>query len=189
MTVRPRVGFNFGMVMRQGFTDVFSLETGIHLVRRNYEVTTFDSDYHLTMENKFAFMGYEIPVQGLIYVRLGEKMWMNGSGGVSFDSYPSNVFSTSDEQIDSVSFDLELSTRRRHWMQISLLANYGFEYRTKSKGWYYLGVSYHRPFSDIGKTFAEYTRDGVPHNLVYNLSGSYLTIDLRYFFHEKPERK
>jgi hypothetical protein len=189
MTFTPRMGFNFGMLMRRGFTDVFSLEAGIHLVRRNYKVTTFDSDYNIEMDNKFAFIGYEIPIQGLIYVRLGDQMWMNGSGGISFDSYPSNVFSTSDTRIDTVTFDLELNTQRSSWVQVSLVANYGFEYRTKKGGWYYLGASYHRPFTDIGTTFAEYTRQTIPYDLEYNLSGSYLTIDLRYFFHEKPERK
>lgn len=188
MTVKPRVGFNFGMLMRRGFTDVFSLETGIHLVRRNYQVTTFDSDAGVTLEKKFAFIGYEIPIQGLIYVRLGENFWMNGSGGFSFDTYPSNVFSTADERVDTISYDLQLETRRSSWVQVALVANYGFEYRTKKKGWFYLGASYHRPFTDIGTTFAEYAVDGFPYDLRYNLSGSYLTADIRYFFHEKPTR-
>lgn len=185
----PKVGWNFGMLMRVGFTDMFSLETGINLVRRNYNVTVTDLDYGAQLSLDYTFVGYEVPVQGLIYVKLGDQFWMNASGGLSFDTYPSNAFSAVNTQVDTLALELEQRTFRRQWVQMSVLANYGFEYRTKEKGYWYLGASYHRPFSDMATTEAKYVRNTVPLTVASNLSGSYLTVDLRYFFHEDPERK
>lgn len=185
----PRFGWNFGMLMRMGFTDMFSLETGINLVRRNYELNTSDSDYGTSMNLKYAFVGYEVPIQGLIYVKLGDELWMNASGGLSFDTYPSNAFSTTSSALDTLTFDLEQRTFRRSWVQMAVLANYGFEYRTKDAGYWYIGASYHRPFSNMATTEAKYIRNAVPRTVAADLSGSYLTVDLRYFFHEDPERK
>lgn len=185
---KPRIGFNFGMVMRQGFTDVISLEAGINMVRRNYDLTARDTDLGMDLKLNFAFVGYEVPVLGLIYVKLGERLWMNGAGGVSFDFYPTSVFNLVSDVQDTIFFDFEQFTSRRHWMQVALLANYGFEYRTKTKGYWYLGISYHRPFDDVATTRATLIRDNIPLSVYNNLSGSYLTIDLRYFFHEKVEK-
>jgi hypothetical protein len=114
---------------------------------------------------------------------------MNASGGVSFDTYPSNAFSTNDAVVDTLVLDIEQRTFRRSWVQMAVLANYGFEYRTKDKGYWYLGASYHRPFSDMATTEVTYLRNTVPEVVLADLSGSYLTVDLRYFFHEDPDRK
>ena len=184
----PKLGWNFGMLMRMGFTDMFSLETGINVVRRNYNLNAYDAEFDTNLELDYTFAGYEVPVQMLVYVKLGNQFWMNASGGVSFDTYPSDAFSTNDAVVDTLVLDIEQRTFRRSWVQMALLANYGFEYRTKDKGYWYLGASYHRPFSDMATTEVIYVRNTVPEVVSANLSGSYLTVDLRYFFHEDPER-
>ena len=185
----PKLGWNFGMLMRMGFTDMFSLETGINVVRRNYNLNAYDAEFDTNMVLDYTFAGYEVPVQMLVYVKLGDHLWMNASGGVSFDTYPSNAFSTNDAVVDTLVLDIEQRTFRRSWVQMAVLANYGFEYRTKDKGYWYLGASYHRPFSDMATTEVTYVRNTVPEVVLADLSGSYLTVDLRYFFHEDPERK
>jgi len=70
-----------------------------------------------------------------------------------------------------------------------LLANYGFEYRTKEDGYFYFGASFHRPFADIAQTAVQFDINTNPTRINYALSGSYLTLDFRYFFHEDPDRK
>lgn len=185
----PQLGMNFGMVIRQGFTDMFSLETGINMVRRVFTLEAHDSSFDHSMSLKYRLTGYEVPVQGLVYVQLGNQMWMNASGGLSFDFYPSNLFSSENSAVDTIAFDLEQRTFRNTWIQIALTANYGFEYRTKDAGYFYVGASYHRPFDDIAITRATWIRENVPLSVENALSGSYLTLDLRYFFHEDPERK
>lgn len=186
---KPSFGYNFGMVIRQGLTKRLSMETGINMVQRNYHVGFNHPVLDGTEIMKFRLVGYEIPIQALVYVRLGKQLWMNASGGFSFDMYPSNVKVNSGLFVDTLSVDFDLFTMRRNWIQFALLANYGFEWRTENSGYFYLGASFHRPFTDIGYTAAKVTIDNDPSTLYYGLSGSYLTFDLRYFFHEDPQRK
>ncbi len=195
-TFQPQLGINFGMVVRKGFTNMFSLEVGLNMVRRNYLLEYNENKYNSTKSIDFAFVGYELPIQGLVYVKLGDKLWMNAAGGFSIDTYPTSIFSTSpDEDIwaDSLHFDFQQHTDRNGWVQVSLIANYGFEYRTKDNGYFYLGASYHRPFSPIATSEAklEIGTRGVDETIkaYQELSGSYLTFDIRYFFHEDPERQ
>ncbi|MFN0032901.1 MAG: outer membrane beta-barrel protein [Flavobacteriales bacterium] len=185
----PAFGYNLGMVIRRGLTKNWSLETGINLVQRNYRLRFFYPELSAPQPMQFRLIGYELPVQGMIYVRLGDKLWMNASGGFSVDLYPSNVHSYSTLRVDSNIYDFYQKTYRTNWMQFALLANYGFEYRTKESGYFYMGVSFHRPFADIGISEATLEDNRVPVLLQYGLNGSYLTADLRYFFHEKPEHK
>ncbi len=185
----PRIGHNFGMVVRHGFTKMWSLETGISLVQRNYYIDYTVPDLQQKQRLSFRFIGYEIPVQGLIYVRLGKQLWMNASGGLSLDMYPSDVLSRSSIRQDTLVFDFYQDTFRRKWIQLAVLANYGFEWRTKESGFFYLGASFHRPFQEIAYTKASLDINTNPSSLVYPLSGSYLTVDVRYFFHEDPEKK
>jgi len=69
-------------------------------------------------------------------------------------------------------------------VQGALETNLGFEYRTKKFGYFYLGASYHLPFAPI-TTFAM-SYEYPPGNVVSiaNVRGSYMTIDIRYFFNE-----
>lgn len=187
-TLYPKFGMNMGMVIRKGLSPMWSIETGINFVQRNYSMDISHPQMRENIEMNYRFISYEIPVQGLVYVKLGDQLFMNASGGLSFDFYPSNVESFANTRRDTLSFDFHQKTVRNGWLQFGLIANYGFEWRTKSKGYYYLGVSYKRPFRIIGASFltAELNRD--PAEMEHFIKGEYLTLDLRYFFNEKPKR-
>lgn len=185
----PTLGLNFGMVVRHGLTKMWSFETGINLVQRNYHIDFTTPSVPFVSRIGFRLVGYEVPVQALVYVKLGEQLWMNASGGFSLDMYPSDVYSTSTWRKDTLVVDFTQNTYRRRWIQMAVLANYGFEWRTKDRGYLYAGASFHRPFQDIALTGALLEINSNPSSLYYPLSGSYLTFDLRYFFHEDPERR
>ncbi len=185
----PRPSLNFGGVVRYGISRSISMETGINLVRRNYRVRMIADDLGLNETVSNAFVGYEIPVQAMYYVQLGDKLWMNASGGLSIDMYPSNTFSAENAQRDTAFYQIEQFTQRNSWLQLSVSANYGFEYRTKDKGYFYLGATYHQPFSDMAFSEAVIRWQGGLRRAITPLSGTYFTIDLRYFFHEDPERR
>ncbi len=179
----PKMGVSFGMVIRKGFTKSLSLETGINVLRRNFDLTINEPDSAFSGTSQFQLLNYEIPVLGLVYVKLSRQMFMNAAGGVSFDIYPTPLF-TSDIYFAN-------AVNRTHWLQPSLLANIGWEYRTESSGYIYFGASFHRPFRKI---FTEYvTYKGEQGNrreeATFDLTGNYITLDFRYFFHEDPERK
>lgn len=179
----PKPGLSFGMVIRQGFTKALSLETGINFLRRNYDLTINDADSSFKSESSFRLVNYEIPVLALVYVQLNRNMFMNVAGGVSFDIYPTPLFTSGEHYSNAVN--------RNNWIQPSLLANVGWEYRTDKSGYFYFGASLHRPFSKIMKEFVTYKGESGDRReeATFNLTGNYLTLDLRYFFHEEVEKK
>lgn len=179
----PKTGLSFGMVIRKGFTKSLSIETGINFLRRNYDLSINDADSSFKSESSFRLVTYEIPVLGLVYVQLNRNMFMNVAGGVSFDIYPTPLFTYDDHFANAVN--------RTNWLQPSLLANIGWEYRTEQSGFWYLGASLHRPFKNIMTEFVTYKGESGlrREETTFNLTGNYLTIDIRYFFHEEKEKK
>jgi hypothetical protein len=182
-THSPKTGVSFGMVIRRGFTKSLSLESGINFVNRNYNLTIDDLDSAFTGSSSFTISSYEIPILGLVYVQLSREMFMNVAGGISVDIYPTPLYTFDDYFTNAVN--------RSNWIQPSLLANVGWEYRTEKSGYWYFGASFHRPFSKIMEEFVVYR--GENQNRVvettFDVTGNYLTLDLRYFFHEEKEKK
>lgn len=186
---KPKGGYSFGMVIRKGITDRISLETGINYTKRVYNTTFLDIDSLVSADLAYRFISYEVPIQALFFVRLGDQFWMNGAGGVCVDLYASDIIAYDFVNQNSFKYDFEVRTFRRSIAQVSILANYGFEYRTKKDGYIYLGLSYHRPFNSMAISEATYLRDNFPTKISTPLSGNYLTVDLRYYFQEEPQKK
>lgn len=175
-------GFSFGMNVRVGITNSVSLETGISQIVRRYRFGLQNDTAGVDEEGLVRYVGYEIPVMGLVYIRLGERTWMNAALGFSFDMYPSDV------QRDVPSGRVYIF--RRNWVQTGIIGNMGVEYRTDKIGTFYLGATYHRPFNDMA--VADVTYYGpwfYPYVQRTSLDGSYLTVDLRYYFHEDPNKE
>jgi hypothetical protein len=186
---QPKLGWNFGMIIRKGFSKMWSLETGICQVQRNFTMLFNHPDLKEQTKLSFRYICYEIPIQGIVFVKLSDQLYMNASGGMSLDFYPTNVTTSTTVNKDSLHYDFYQKTWKKSWVQVAMLANYGFEWRSKESGYFYLGASYHRPFSPIGITRVHIEKNSVPTDLGFFLKGNYLTIDFRYFFHENPEKK
>lgn len=180
-SLEQRPSMCFGMVIRRGITKTLSVESGINLLRRNFDLTINHPDSSHISESDFRLLNYEVPVLALVYIRLSDNLYMNAAGGVSFDMYPSNLF-TFGETFNNKVF-------RYHWFHTSVLTNLGWEYRTRESGYFYLGASFHRPFGDIMKSEVNYNGFGQDETAEFMLDGSYLTLDIRYFFHEDEIRK
>lgn len=178
-TIEPNQGYSFGMVIRRGITDQFSFESGINYTKRNFNLSLLNDTLDLDGNSKFSYVIYEIPVMGLIYVQLGENLYLNTAFGASLNFLPSSW----------ESFDTYFNhfSQRKSWIVPSLLANMGVEYRTRKDGTFYAGFSYHRPFSELTTAGVGYIEDKLEKEAVFfDITGNYLTIDLRYFFHEDP---
>jgi hypothetical protein len=178
-TITPKSGYCMGMIIRRGLTAKISAETGINIVKRNYELSIIDSGFK--GESGFAITSYEIPLQGLVFIRLSKNIFMDASGGLSLDFFPTSIFT----------FDTYFKNKgyKKSWVLPSLLANIGWEYRTPKSGYIYIGASYHRPFTNIFLSEITYNQNSKNEVVSTKLSGNYLTVDLRYFFHEKPIKK
>lgn len=172
-------GFAAGMVIRRGITDTYSIEGGINYVKRTYEMKISETNF--SGQSTYRIIGYEIPLSALIYIRLSEKFYMNASLGIAADMFASNV-TTSGSYFKTYS-------QRQSVINAGILGNLGWEYRTEKSGYFYLGVSYHNPFSDIYISRFEYDYNNIQEAAELPLTGTYLTLDLRYFFHEDPIKK
>ena len=174
--ISSKLGYCFGMLIRQGISKSFSFETGINYTRRNYNLEGSSPYQNSSDKGDFGFVSYEIPLQILVYIRLSEAIFMNASAGTGINCYASNVASKGENKfIDHFS--------KRRWINMSILSNLGFEYRTRDKGYYYLGVSLNKPISKITRTELRYyyeNNSSTTFEPIF-LDGTYFTLDLRYF--------
>ena len=146
-------------------------------------------DWHLANDTagfsggeQLRYVGYEIPVLALVYVRLGQRTWMNNAIGFSADLYPSDVV----RDIE----DARAYLFRNSWVQAGVVGNIGVEYRTEKSGYFYFGATYHRPFGAMATAdLTWYDPTLFPYTIRGDLAGQYLTVDLRYFFHERPDKQ
>lgn len=183
VNINPEYGYSFGMIIRHNFTKMFTLETGLHLTKRVFPVT-FKHTKGIDELSNVEMISYEIPIQWLLYIQLGEQMYMNTILGISLDIYPSDVTITKESYAYIII--------PKSWIQTSLLASVGFEYRTKKSGYYYLGASIHTPFGDMGDFYLSYYHDNSQSEFVTldtKLTGTYLSADFRYFFNKKAKKK
>ncbi|MBL4623819.1 MAG: outer membrane beta-barrel protein [Flavobacteriales bacterium] len=183
LKMSQKVGYSFGMIIRMGITQNWTFETGINYTKRNFSVNLIDEDLQFDENLDFAVFGYEIPLMAILNIRLGDKVFMNTAFGASVDMYPryANDFG------DATNY--YIYTRRQLLYQPSLIANIGWEYRTAKNGILYLGGSFHRPFLPMYMATVGYITDTYTNNTETFLTGNYLTLDLRYYFHEEPVKR
>ena len=179
--VNPKTGMSFGMVIRHGISKSFSVEGGINRVTRNFQYLFRDNEIDFEESLDFGYVNYEIPLKALVFVQLGDKLYLNNSLGPSIDMYASDV--------TSGDIFLQQVTRRGAWAKIALEANLGLEYRTRKSGYFYFGATYHNPFTRVARSTIRYNNGSSERYVSYDLDGGYLTLDFKYYFHEDPERK
>ncbi len=184
ININPKTGMSFGVLVRQQITKSIAIESGISSVRRNYDLAAKGLTLNTSDKSDFGFIGYQIPIQALVYIQLSENIFMNTTAGIGLDMYPSSVESKGEN------FLLYNISYRQHWISYSLLANLGFEYRTEEKGTFYIGASFNSPFKPIAESFFYYNYEGSKQSQLKTfLNGNYLTLDLRFFFPENASSK
>ena len=185
----PRFGQSLGMIIRYNLSNTFSAETGLNLVNRRFKLDVNNQSIELDDFSNFTLRSYELPIQILSYVKVSERYYLNASFGNSFNIFASDVISFGEEN----PFYFQ-STSRRKRTQSALIANLGMEYRTLEKGIFYLGFSLHIPWKNTARSYPEYddgtnsfnTQAPGGKDVKYmDISGNYLTLDLRYFFPQK----
>jgi hypothetical protein len=189
-SAKSNVGISFGSIIRKPLGKFWNLETGLNFVKRSYSLN-FDLNDSVQVSSKqnMTFIAYEIPIQALIYVRLGKSWYMNASAGISIDFFPSETETFSFEKVDSTYYDFSQKTYRIKWSALAAQSNLGFEYRTEKQGYYYFGASFHRPFGRIAGTQGLVESTSGSDRLWLSLSGSYFSLDLKYFLYDKYKTK
>ncbi len=181
VVVSPLLGHNFGAIIRWGITNTLAIETGLTYSRRNFNLIA-NLDDTLSDESDFGLVTYEIPIQGLFYVRLGKEWYMNAATGFSMNFRASDVGSFTDNGTFS-------HTTAVKGLNLAYIANVGFEYRSKKSGTFYLGASLATPFRSMGAVAIRSEDLSNPRVIEGKLSGNYLSVDLRYFFNENKKSK
>jgi len=178
-----RDGFGFGGVIRLRLTRMWNLESGIYYTRRRYNFRLDDLQSNFYDETLFRVVAYEIPIKGLVYIQLGEDLYMNVALGVAFNFFASDVIAL--EQ------SYNLKGFKPAWVRLGVLGNVGFEYRTADHGYFYLGATWHQIPAEIMRTEVNYYREGIPPAARQRgpLDGTYFSIDLRYFIAPKVDRR
>jgi len=175
-SISQKPGYNAGMILRRGFKKQLSFETGINYTKRNFSLAITDTTF--TGRSNFTIIGYDIPVQGMIFLRMSDKIYMNTSLGLSLDMYATNVTT-------HASYFRHYS-KYHSIFQFGALAGLGFEYRTEKSGYFYLGASYHQPFSYFYLSSILYQpRQEIAR---MKLAGNFIALDFRYYFHEEAMR-
>jgi len=175
---------SFGMVIRHQINKTFSIESGLNYTQRNFKLSITNSTINLADFTAFGMRSYEFPIQLLTYVRASENWYLNIAFGISHNVLASDIFSYGEEK-NNFFFQ---NTYRRSGGYRALLANLGMEYRTESKGYYYVGASLHKPWEKIGRIYPEYDDKTNIFNedkeFYLDMLSNFITIDFRYFFAE-----
>lgn len=189
LTVNSMAGYSLGAVIRFGLTKRFSIETGIHYNARFYDFQLENNGFP-NSSAQLRFPGYEIPLHGMVFVRLGQETYMTATAGLIFDLFPTGGISTYDR--DTMYYGM----LERNWVIVGLGSNLGFEWRSQDKGYFYIGASYHNTLGDLADLFIAYRVPNTDNFVdliepVPSINGNYLSLDFRYFFDpgKKKDRK
>ena len=182
--IRQRLGHSYGALVRHGFTDMFALEVGINYNFRKFALDWAVPDSGYAAESNVRVVSYEMPVMGLVFIQLGKQLWMDAAIGSSLTFFSSDVQVF--EPITVGEYFLQEAAYNSK-VQGAFLANLGFEYRTKKSGFFHFGASYHLPYAPIMNWAMSYEHTSGQSLSVQRLRGSYLTLDLRYFFAENKD--
>lgn len=184
-TVTPVFGYNYGGLVRVGLTEQMAIETGMSYTKRNFRLDYTVSDSNVVAENRVGFVNYDIPVNWLVYIRLGQDFYANASMGMSLNFYPSNVRTTT-SPFGKHLFIFE--GRRGGFFSLDVNSNVGFEYRTKEKGVFYVGFSGKLPLQPILLIASEYRHDTFSQVTFEKIEGATVSLDFKYFFHRPTNR-
>ena len=174
-----KFGYSFGASVRIGLTKLISLETGISMVQRNYNIDFALADSNLTAQNSFGIINYDIPLNLLIYIQFTEKLFMNTSFGGSFIYNPTNV--ATKVTLDKGHAFLH-EGRRISKAAVDFNANVGMEWRSEKSGVFYVGITGKVPFKPIFDVAAIYTKGSYSKTATGSMAGTYLSLDFRYYF-------
>ena len=177
--INHKIGYSFGGTVRVGLTKLMALETGLNFTERNFNLEMEVPDSNAFATNSMSFIEYDLPINGLIYIQLAENWFMNASIGFALTYKPTDVriFNSPGGENTFTIFGVRGSK-----VGIDANANVGFEFRTKKKGFFYLGGSARVPFSPVFDIVANYQWQGNLIQAIGEVDGSFLAIDFKYFF-------
>jgi len=185
ITTIPKEGFLFGGHLAINLTKNFAIESGINIINRDFQITAEESEKISSLQ--FTVHNYEMPLALTYFVRLGEKLYMGHTAGISFQFLPSNLISRQLEflQPGGEKFLFEQRSYRRRWILPSYKGSVGFEYRSENAGHFYIGPVYHL-FTPLYHTLIIYQHGTIDEGVRVKPVGDFFGVVLRYSFNPSP---
>lgn len=178
-TIVQKMGYSFGGTVRVGLTKLIALETGINFTQRHFDITMAVPDSNAYDINTMVFIEYDIPLNALFYIQLSKSWFMNASIGFAVTYKPTHV-GIYNAPGGLHTFSHTGLTRGKVGADAN--ANFGFEFRTEDKGFFYVGGSARVPFGPLFDWVADYQWEGNITRIIGEVDGSFLAIDFKYFF-------
>lgn len=178
-TISQKMGYSFGGTIRAGLTKLIAFESGINFTQRNFDISMSVADSNVFASNELSFIEYDVPLNGLVYVQMSEKIFMNASLGMALTFKPTDV---GVRTLPGGSFDFYHTGMVTRKAGLDLNVNLGFEYRTEKNGFFYIGGSGRVPFAPVFEMVAMYKYQGYKNTIIGEIDGSFLAIDFKYFF-------
>ncbi len=182
-------GFGFGGVVRVKLTRLWNVESGLYFTRRRYGFRINDLQGPFEGETTMRSVAYEWPVKALVYIQLGDQLYMNVAMGAAANFFASDV----------ISLERTFNFRgfKTDWVRLSVLGSVGLEWRTLESGYFYLGATWHQFNREIMLAEVNYFRPApdspgqfVPAGRQRGfMEGTYFSIDFKYFIHPKPPKR
>ena len=175
-----KFGYVFGMTIRKQFNKSLAIESGLRFVQRNYNTQIDSTNGAYSGSLDYRIIGYEIPIKGVITLRASDNSHFVAALGAQLDLYPSDVYKGD--------YEWQVEVRRRSWIQGSFLANIGWEISPSEIGRFYAGFSFNQPFTDPFAAIIGHYNANIG-QVNHKLNGSYLALDIRYYFETKKTKK
>lgn len=179
--LQQTIGYSFGGTIRKGITKLIAFESGLNFTQRNFTASMSLLDTNVSATDKISFISYEIPLNGLIYIQLGQQFYMNTSMGIAARFSPTDIKKITETGGIHSFTNYGFYTSK---VGFNLNANVGFEFRTQKAGIFYLGGSICVPFKSILvlESIHATSQQTYATRLIGNVAGNYLALDLKYFF-------
>lgn len=186
--ISPAFGYSYGGTVRVGLTELLSIETGINLSQRKFKAEYSVADSSLYADHTIGYFSFDVPANLLIYIKLGEKFYMNVAGGASLNYNPSNIRKvlTPDEFAQDIFIFEGL---RQRYFSFNANVEVGFEFRTYNAGIFYLGMYGRVPFGRVLEIATEYRYDTYSSVAYGEVKGATFALSLKYFFHNTRIKK
>jgi hypothetical protein len=185
-SLQQTIGYSFGGIVRVGLTELIALETGINFSQRYFKVQGSIADSGIYVTNQLGFIQYDLPLNGLIYIKLTKRFFANASLGVTAGFKPTSI--ATQNNIDGSKFFYHTGFVNKK-ASLDLNGNLGFEFRSKKTGFYYLGTTVRLPLAPLFTYISTYRNQGYKVTQYGDVSGAFLGIDLRYFFRNVKGQK
>jgi hypothetical protein len=185
-SLQQTIGYSFGGIVRVGLTELIALETGINFSQRYFKVQGSIADSGIYVTNQLGFIQYDLPLNGLIYIKLTKRFFANASLGVTAGFKPTSI--ATQNNIDGSKFFYHTGFVNKK-ASLDLNGNLGFEFRSKKTGFYYLGTTVRLPLAPLFTYISTYRNQGYKVTQYGDVSGAFLGIDLRYFFRNVKAQK